>query len=63
METVLLGNHVLELGAECLDGEPSNNPLYRLAEEYQLVEMDDSKCMQCFDHAIFHASITRLILL
>jgi hypothetical protein len=62
-----LGDHVLELGAETLDGEPSNNPLYRLADDYQLAEMDDSKYIETwsrnpvFDHSVSLGSIIRII--
>ena len=33
----------MELGAAELEGEPSNNPLYQLADECHLVDIDDSK--------------------
>lgn len=36
-------DHQIELGAESLDGEIANNPLYQLAEEHHLVDIDDSK--------------------
>jgi hypothetical protein len=35
--------HQIELGTESLHGEISNNPLYQLAEEHQLIDIDDSK--------------------
>ena len=35
-------NHAIELGTETLDGEISNNPLYRLADEHHLIDRDDS---------------------
>jgi hypothetical protein len=35
--------HQVELGAELLHGELSNNPLYQLAEEHRLIDIDDSK--------------------
>ena len=38
-----LVDHTFELGAECLHGETSNNPLYQLAEEHQLIDIDDRK--------------------
>lgn len=38
-----LVDHPIELGAESLDGEISNNPLYQLAEENHLIDIDDSK--------------------
>ncbi|CAF5040453.1 unnamed protein product [Rotaria magnacalcarata] len=42
-QTMQLLDHQLELGAESLHGEISNNPLYRLAEEHHLIDIDDSK--------------------
>jgi hypothetical protein len=33
----------IELGTESLDGEMPNNPLYQLAEEHHLIDIDDSK--------------------
>jgi hypothetical protein len=38
-----LVEHQIELGTESLHGEISNNPLYQLAEEHQLIDIDDSK--------------------
>jgi hypothetical protein len=35
--------HQIELGPESLDGEISNNPLYQLADEHHLIDIDDSK--------------------
>ncbi|CAF1378465.1 unnamed protein product [Rotaria magnacalcarata] len=40
-QTMQLLDHQLELGAESLHGEISNNPLYRLAEEHHLIDIDD----------------------
>jgi monoamine oxidase len=39
----ILVDHQIELGAESLHGEISNNPLYQLAEEHHLIDVDDSK--------------------
>lgn len=39
----ILVEHQIELGAESLHGEISNNPLYQLAEEHHLIDIDDSK--------------------
>lgn len=33
----------MELGAAEVEGETSNNPLYQLAEDYHLADIDDSK--------------------
>ncbi len=35
--------HQIELGNESLHGEISNNPLYQLADEHHLIEIDESK--------------------
>ncbi len=35
--------HQIELGAEVLHGKQSNNPLYQLAEEHHLIDIDNSK--------------------
>lgn len=39
----ILVDHALELGVDVLYGEPSNNPLYQLAQEHQLIDIDDRK--------------------
>ena len=39
----ILVQHPVELGAEYLHGDLSNNPLYQLAEEYNLIDINDSK--------------------
>ena len=36
------GKQQIELGAEVLHGQQSNNPLYQLAEEHQLIADGDS---------------------
>lgn len=41
--SVILVDHPLELGVDVLHGESSNNPLYQLAEEHQLIDIDDRK--------------------
>lgn len=38
----------MELGAAELEGEPSNNPLYQIADECHLVDIDDSKLIIMF---------------
>jgi thioredoxin reductase len=42
---VILVEHPIELGAESLNGEISNNPLYQLAEQSHLLDIDDSKIL------------------
>lgn len=39
--TIPLFDQQIELGCEVLHGEVSNNPLFQLAEEYHLVDVDD----------------------
>jgi len=39
----VLVDHQIELGNESLHGEISNNPLYQLADEHHLIEIDESK--------------------
>ncbi|CAF2351528.1 unnamed protein product [Rotaria sp. Silwood2] len=39
--TIELFEHPIELGAESLHGELLNNPLYQLAEEHRLIDIDD----------------------
>ncbi len=39
-------DHQIELGTETLHGGISNNPLYQLAEEHNLIDIDDSKIAQ-----------------
>ncbi len=45
--------HQIELGAEVLYGKQSNNPLYQLAEEYNLIDEDHSQYFQSFDLWLF----------
>ena len=40
---IILVEHQIELGAESLHGETSKNPLYQLAEENHLLDIDESK--------------------
>ncbi len=49
----VLVDHQLELGNESLHGEISNNPLYQLADEHHLIEIDESKQRFSFDKFVY----------
>jgi len=50
--------HQIELGAEVLHGKQSNNPLYQLADEYHLIDIDNSKFRNSTE--VFFFIISRL---